>query len=318
MSTSHNRRAAVAGVGTALVTGLGLASCTIPTDDPAPEEPSTTQTSHREAVGPKPTRSSSPTEKKGSGSSGTPGKPAGDAPVSQEELQQVVSEVAGQFGAKVGVAIGAGGGVVQAGSLQGQVEPAWSTIKVPLAIAALRKNPGEEQTAAQAIQVSDNAAAEQLWNSLGGGGAAAGEVAAVIRELSGQDVSVQPEVTRPGFSAFGQTRWGLNQQAQFVAGLASSAGDPAVGKVYELMGQVTPGQAYGLGQFAGAAFKGGWGPDESGGYLVRQFGTVPAGAIGGAGDSGAAVPIAIAAQAADGSYETGQQVLNALVERLGG
>lgn len=322
MSTSLNRRAAIAG--TVLATGLGLASCTIPTDHREEEESTVAQTGPRESVGPKPTRGAEPGrdgERRGPQPTGE--ETAEGAPIDQATLDAIVREVSAQFGAQVGVSLGSGAGALQAGPLQGGAEPAWSTIKVPLAIAALHSG-GGDNSAARAIQSSDNAAAEQLWASLGGGAAAAGKVAAVICEYSGQEVSVQPTVTRPGFSAYGQTRWTLAQQAAFAAGLAEAAGqDPAAGEVYRLMGQIMPGHAYGIGQLSGAAFKGGWGPDETGGYLVRQFGVVPAGAFagGGAGDGSAVaadavVPIAIAVRAADGSYETGQQVLNAIAQKL--
>lgn len=323
MSTSLNRRAVVAG--TVLATGLGLASCTIPTDHRDEEEPTVAQTGPRESVGPKPTRGTdSDRDGERSGPRPTGEETAEGAPIDQAKLEAIVQEVSAQFGAQVGVALGSGARAVRAGALQGGAEPAWSTIKVPLAIAALRSAGGDSSAAARAIQSSDNAAAEQLWASLGGGAAAADQVASVIREYSGQDVSVQPTVTRPGFSAYGQTRWTLAQQADFAAGLAEAAGhDPAAGAVYRLMGQIMPGHAYGIGQWAGAAFKGGWGPDESGGYLVRQFGVAPVHALsgGGAGDGGssaadAVVPIAIAVRAADGSYETGQQVLNTIVQKL--
>lgn len=323
MSTSLNRRAVVAG--TVLATGLGLASCTIPTDHREEGEPTVAQPGPRESVGPKPTRGAEPGrdgERRGPRPTGE--ETAEGAPIGQAKLEGIVQEVSARFGAQVGVSLGSGAGAVQAGALRGESEPAWSTIKVPLAIAALRSAGGDNSAAARAIQSSDNAAAEQLWASLGGGNAAADKVAAVIREYSGQEVSVQPTVTRPGFSAYGQTRWSLAQQAAFAAGLAEGAGqDPAAGEVYRLMGQIMPGHAYGIGQLAGSAFKGGWGPDESGGYLVRQFGVVPARALSGGGaghgDAGAAdavVPIAIAVRAADGSYETGQQVLNAIAQKL--
>ena len=323
MSTSRNRRIVVAG--TVLATGLGLASCTIPTDHRVKEETTVAQTNPRESVGPKPTRGAEPDRDAGRRGPRPTGEETADgAPIGRAKLDAIVREVAAQFGAQVGVVLGSGAGSVKAGALQGGAEPAWSTIKVPLAIAALRSGGGDSSAAARAIQSSDNAAAEQLWASLGGGAGAADQVAAVIREYSGQEVAVQPTVTRPGFSAFGQTRWTLAQQADFAAGLAEAAGqDPAAGEVYRLMGQIMPGHAYGIGQLPGAAFKGGWGPDESGGYLVRQFGVAPARALtdGGAGGGGysaadAVVPIAIAVRAADGSYETGQQVLNAIVQKL--
>ena len=67
------------------------------------------------------------------------------------------------------------------------------------------------------------------------------------------------------------------------------------------MGAIADDQRYGLGTIPGARFKGGWGPDESGMYLVRQFGTIAV--------DGGEVGVAIAARPADGTYATGQAML---------
>ncbi|MTJ61862.1 hypothetical protein GL309_10100, partial [Nocardia seriolae] len=45
--------------------------------------------------------------------------------------------------------------------------PGWSSMKVPLTLAALRKNPGNQGAAVNAIEYSDNTAADTLWQSLG-------------------------------------------------------------------------------------------------------------------------------------------------------
>ncbi|MDV8022177.1 hypothetical protein [Rhodococcus sp. IEGM 1330] len=60
---------------------------------------------------------------------------------------------------------------------------AWSTVKVPLAVAALRRG-GDAALAdaTAAIESSDNAAAEALWGSLGDSAAAAAAVESVLRQ----------------------------------------------------------------------------------------------------------------------------------------
>src|SRR4051794_29666211 len=59
---------------------------------------------------------------------------------------------------------------------------AWSTSKVPLAIAALRAaREAAEPYVTEAISRSDNAAAERLWSMLGPPAAAAVAVEAVLR-----------------------------------------------------------------------------------------------------------------------------------------
>ncbi|TRW81252.1 hypothetical protein FK535_17510 [Mycolicibacterium sp. 018/SC-01/001] len=180
--------------------------------------------------------------------------------------------------------------------------PAWSTVKIPLAIAATRENPATivSSEVEAAITESDNAAAEALWESLGEPTTAAKKVKAVLAE-AGNAPEVQSQRIRPGFSAFGQTVWSLADQARFAAHLAC---DPDDGQVLELMGQITASQRWGLGNLSDARFKGGWGPDPTGGYLVRQFGIINA--------PRGLVAVAMAAQPRSGSFDDGIQQLDAM------
>lgn len=222
------------------------------------------------------------------------------APGLAADLDAVVAAVAGPAGVVV-APVGNPGQVASAGAWQSGV--AWSTIKVPLAIAVARSNPAALETSASAITVSDNQAAESLWAALGGGDAAASAVGAVLRE-GGDTGSQVPSVhTRSGYSIFGQTQWSLADQARFATALPCLSG---AGRVVDLMGQITPEQQWGLGRILGARFKGGWGPGEQGGYLVRQFGLVP----GAGGD----IAVAIAVQAP--TFEAGTAALSTMVDAL--
>lgn len=170
---------------------------------------------------------------------------------------------------------------------------AWSTIKAPLAIAALRADrAGATPLVAKAITQSDNAASEQLWSGLGPPDRAARRVQAVLREGDDADTIVESRRLRPEFTAFGQTRWSLQQQARFAAHLPCIAD---AGFVVDAMQRLIDEQRWGLA--ADGAAKGGWGPDRSGRYLVRQFGIVstPAGRVG----------VALAAEPHDGTFDTG-------------
>ncbi|MFY9190342.1 MAG: hypothetical protein WAN89_03595 [Lawsonella sp.] len=149
---------------------------------------------------------------------------------------------------------------------------AWSTSKVPIAVAALERN-GESvlPQVNAAITVSDNDAAESLWRSLGGG---FGAGAAMREQLSanGDGVTIpQTQHVYSGFTSFGQTMWTVPQQAQYAAHFACQPGSPAE-QVRQAMAQVDRSQAYGLGSLPEAHFKGGWGPNQGGGYDARQFG----------------------------------------------
>ena len=191
------------------------------------------------------------------------------------------------------------------GAGQTAVAP-WSTMKVPIAIAALRRSPGMEATAKQAIQNSDNAAAEELWGALGTPEQAAAATSGVIKE-GNSTARVESQVVRPGFSSFGQSDWSLSDQAEFASHLRCIRGaEPVVAA----MGNIVNGGGYGLGTIPGAIFKGGWGPSSSGGYGVRQFGLIPK------SDGKGYVAVAIAVESPDGSYEAGQAELTTAAEFL--
>jgi hypothetical protein len=182
---------------------------------------------------------------------------------------------------------------------------AWSTIKVPLAIAALRSDSLRAQDlAAKAITESDNGASEQLWSGLGNPAEAARRVQDIIAEGGDTATAVESRRLRRGYTAFGQTQWTLQRQARFAAELPSI---PDSADVIDLMRRLTTGHQWGLAA-KGIAAKGGWGPGVGGDYLVRQFGIVPTPS----GQWG----VALAAQAHDGVFETGVDVINTLSEWL--
>ncbi|MFE7798150.1 hypothetical protein [Nocardia sp. NPDC057440] len=184
---------------------------------------------------------------------------------------------------------------------------AWSTIKVPLAIAALRRDPeGAAENAEAAITVSDNGAAEALWESLGDGLEAAQAVQDILDEAGDAVTGVPGPRTRLDFNSFGATEWTLANQARFASRLPCLAQSATV---TELMEQIAPDQRWGLGSIAGAEFKGGWGPDDdTGAYLVRQFGVLPS--------KSGSVAIALAAQADSGLFEDATGLLDRMAQLI--
>jgi hypothetical protein len=217
-------------------------------------------------------------------------------------LENSFHELSGSVPATIGVAIAGVDGTVLASLGTWSTGVAWSTIKVPLAIAALRAGIGSRELVDQTIAQSDNAAAEDLWSGLGDPIEAARQVQAVIREAGDATTEVESRRLRPDYTAFGQTQWSLVRQAQFAARLPLI---PDASGVIELMRDLCPDHRWGLAA-KGFAAKGGWGPGISDGYLVRQFAIVPteAGHIG----------VALAADAQDGVFETGIDVLNDLTD----
>ncbi len=182
---------------------------------------------------------------------------------------------------------------------------AWSTIKVPLAIAALRSDwLNAREPAVKAITESDNRASEQLWSLLGEPVDAARKVQGVVAEGGDTATVVESRRLRRGFTAFGQTEWTLQRQARFAAELPLI---PGAGDVIELMSSLTPDHRWGLAA-NGSAAKGGWGPGMNGEYLVRQFGILPTPS----GQWG----VALAAEVHDGGFETGVEVANTVTDWL--
>jgi hypothetical protein len=179
---------------------------------------------------------------------------------------------------------------------------AWSTIKVPLTMAVLRSDGSRtvRDLAVKAITESDNPASEELWSQLGNPTDAARKVQLIISQCGDAATEVQSRRLRPGFSAFGQTQWTLERQACFAARLPSI---PDGATVIDLMHDVTVSQRWGLAA-KGFAAKAGWGPGVHGDYLVRQFAIVPTQS----GQWG----VALAAEADDGVFETGVEVVDAL------
>ncbi len=179
----------------------------------------------------------------------------------------------------------------------------WSTIKVPLAIAALSsKSADAHDLVVKAITESDNHASERLWSRLGKPTDAAQRVQAVIRTAGDGTTVVESRRLRTGFTAFGQTQWPLDRQARFAARLPYIAG---AAPVIDLMHRITAHQRWGLAA-NGMPAKGGWGPGVHGDYLVRQFGIMPteAGHVG----------VALAAETR--AFETGVEVLATMTDWL--
>lgn len=177
---------------------------------------------------------------------------------------------------------------------------AWSTSKVPVAVAALRadKSSATLSNVTLAIEQSDNSAAERMWGVLGSNSAASAATEKVLAEGGNSSVQVPTTRLRAGYTVFGQTQWSLAQQATFVSNLSClNQGS----KVLNLMGQVTPDQRWGLGRL-NSEFKGGWGPNSGGSYLARQLGVVHL--------SDGDLAVAIMARPGDGSFGSATAALD--------
>ena len=224
--------------------------------------------------------------------------------------------LAASLGGQEGLAvsgIGADQPVERVGALKSGA--AWSTAKIPIAMAVI--DSGQQRTLqsdlSAAITASDNAAATRLWASLGSPAEAANAADAQLRRSGDQNTLIESRPLRgAGYTPFGQTAWTLRDQTLFTARLPCSA---AGVQVLTLMGQVAPGQRWGLGAVGvPAQLKGGWGPGVQpgvgGGYLDRQMGILTI--------AGTPLAVAIASRPGDGSHATGTRNLTSIARWLVG
>jgi Beta-lactamase enzyme family len=211
--------------------------------------------------------------------------------------------------------VGAGTAVTLGGDMPAH---GWSTTKVPVLTALLAArgeslSPQERSWAASAITASNNESILELFHDLerieGGLIGASSYVQELLRRSGDEETTVATAPPPAGaVTTFGQTKWKPSNAVKFFNALARGCllSPQGTGYVLELMRHVEPSESWGLGSggFARIAFKGGWGPESGGVYIVRQAGIVDVG-------SSRAVTVAIIAfpPAGAGSFEVGTAML---------
>lgn len=195
----------------------------------------------------------------------------------------------------------------------------WSTTKVPVLVALMKArgaqglSASEKLLARAAITESDNQSILDLFGDLERVKGGLVGASAYIQELfssSGDDETIVATASPPAgaVTTFGQTEWRPSQAVKFFRALGNGCLLPADQSSYvlSLMENVEPSESWGLGSagFSSVAFKGGWGPEASGAYLVRQSGVIDAGS-----SRGVAVSIVAFPPAGSSSFSTGTQML---------
>ena len=186
----------------------------------------------------------------------------------EEELHGIVREVRSKYSGQLGIAVTTKEGTVHVGARG--AGPSWSTVKVPIAIAAMRTGHFEGQVDL-AIKESDNPASYVLWKQVVYNSP---DARVVVDKLlaEGESKITWPQTESSGNVPYGYTRWLLPDQSKFGAHLACL---PKAEYVYDAMGDIVEWQQYGLTRLPHVHAKGGWGYDpELGWYTVRQFGTL--------------------------------------------
>ncbi len=252
------------------------------------------------------------------------GTAAPTASISLPGAQASFARFAATQPGSIGVAVSPLGApnVVTFGSLQ--VGHGWSTMKVPVLVTLLdqlakggqRLDAAGQDDATRALHASDNSAAEALFARLeqldGGVDGASAAVQDTLRRAGDTATLVNTAPNASGFTTWGQTQWSATGEVTFYRALAAgcllSPADTSY--VLGLMQGVESDQRWGAGSAGyppsvALGFKGGWGPEDGGGYLVRQSAIVGAGA-------GRGWVLSYLAKPSDGSFGTGTQMLTAL------
>ena len=203
---------------------------------------------------------------------------------------------------------------------------AWSTMKVPVLVTYDRRlaeegrplDSADREDATLAIEQSDNAAINTIFGRLerlvDGLIPASEEVEQTLRASGDRFTIVNTLPNGQGFSTFGQTEWSLTASAMFYSALANGCLlEPAqTAYILSLMGRVVSSERWGAGE-AGfpvglrVAFKGGWGPEPDGSYLVRQTAI-----IGAAGHGYVLAMLAHPLGVGETSFAEGQGMLTSL------
>jgi hypothetical protein len=225
------------------------------------------------------------------------------------------------FGDHVELAILPLGGDGQVETLGGDVAAhGWSTMKVPVLVALLRARgargltSSEQLWARAAITESDNESILELFGDLErlhGGLLGASRFVQQLFRLSGDTQTTVSTAAPPAgaVTTFGQTEWSPGEAVKFFRELGRGCllAPTQTGYVLSLMQSIEPSESWGLGSagFDSVAFKGGWGPEVSGGYLVRQSGIVDVGT-----SRAAAVAIVALPSGGSSSFAAGTEVLD--------
>lgn len=232
-----------------------------------------------------------------------------------DDLAKRFASLERQLGGSSGIAwlaAGAGSGAAGEPTVVGSLTSgvAWSTSKVPIAVAVVQQGASSSDRAdvRAAMTVSDNDAARRLWARLGDGATASAKATRVLRASGDRTTKLESRTLLSGFTPFGQTAWSLDGQVRFMAGVGCTR---AGRDVLEQMSNVTSSQRWGLGRLGERPkFKGGWGPATrpgvSSGYLNRQLGLVSL--------RGQQYAVAIMSVPASGSHEAGTANLDRIAQ----
>ncbi len=193
---------------------------------------------------------------------GTPlAKPAGD-------VGEKIQKIANDYGVHVEAAwVDPASGVQRVGETTGL--EAWSTAKVPIALAVIRQGLGDEfaHEISESLRISDNDDATTLWESLGPDETTRAQAVDDVLRKAGDNNTLFNK-TDSSQQEFGLTIWDVSDQVIFLENMPCLTG---ADQIINDLSNIDESQKWGIGIFSGAVFKGGWGPSQHG-FVSRQFG----------------------------------------------
>lgn len=239
----------------------------------------------------------------------------------RKAFRSLTSDLSGTNG--IAVAQIRGSQIAGLGSLR--TGHAWSTMKVPVLVTLMRDyaesgkglSSSEMADAEAALTRSDNDAAKALFQKLvdrhDGVAGASAEIDKTLRAAGDNRTEVNTTDPGNGFTTFGQTIWSTGASVKFFRALANKCLMSGTDTKYviDLMQNVASDQQWGAGSAGfddSVALKGGWGPEDGGGYLVRQD------AIIGSGSRGMLIAMIALPGSTGDSFATGQQSLTRMAE----
>lgn len=230
---------------------------------------------------------------------GTPlAKPTGDV---AEKIQKTADE----YGVHVEAAwVDPTSGVQRVGETAGL--EAWSTAKVPIALAVVGQGRGEEfrHEIAESLRISDNDDAVTLWESLGPDEMTRAEAVDGVLRNAGDNNTLFSK-TDSSQQEFGLTIWDVSDQVIFLENMPCLTG---ADQIINDLSNIDESQKWGIGIFPGAVFKGGWGPSQHG-FVSRQFGWFT-----NSENARVIVAIAVLADDEDSAHDTLTAIAKALAE----
>lgn len=242
---------------------------------------------------------SSPSPSMASACDGTPlAKPAGD-------VAEKIQKIANDYGVHVEAAwVDPASGVQRVGETAGL--EAWSTAKVPIALAVVGQGLGEKfaHEISESLRISDNDDAATLWESLGSDETTrAKAVDDLLREAGDKNTAFKnADGTQ---KQFGLTIWDVSDQVIFLSNMPCLTG---ADQIINDLSNIDDSQKWGMGILPNAVFKGGWGSGQHG-FVSRQFGWFT-----NSENARVIVALAVLADDEDSAHDTLTAIAKALTE----